>query len=283
MKISIITPNYNYAQYLPELLRSVAHQDYPDIEHVLVDDGSTDESVKVIQQFAVDFPGRFKLIQQANAGQSAALNTALQHVTGDLVLWINSDDYFTENIFSEIAAFFVSHAEVDILVGDIHFVDLDGRFIFTHHNQYFGYREAALLGFTMFLSSNAVVWRKEAMRMGLAGFRADYKCNMDGEFYSRLFFNRRVSYKPWAIANFRKQPFSKAAENDDRWNELMYREINQELDENRVRIGMSSWPNFVVDALKYLLRIKRAIIRVFSMRNFKKNLQIRRYQQSLPS
>lgn len=281
MKISIITPNYNYAQYLPELLHSVASQDYPDIEHVIVDDGSTDDSVKIIEQFVSNFPGRFKLIEQANSGQSAALNTALQHVTGDLIIWINSDDYFTENIFTRIASFFRDNLDVDILFGDIHFVDLDGQFIFTHRNQSFGYLEGALLGFTMFLSSNSVVWRKELMSKN-TGFRIDFKCNMDGEFYSRLFFSRRFAYKSMAMANFRKQPFSKAAENDDRWNELMYREINEELQENINRIGWSSWPVSWINFLKNLFRIKRAIIRVLTFRNFCKKIQINRYQRSHP-
>ena len=278
MKISIITPNYNYEKYLPELLRSVAMQDYPDIEHVIVDDGSTDNSVQVIQGFANQFPHRFKLIQQANAGQSAALNTALKSVTGDLIVWINSDDYFTENVFKKIAQYFTENPTVDILFGDINFVDLESQFIFTHRNQSFHYTEAALLGFTMFLSSNAVVWRSEIME-GIDGFNAHLKCNMDGEFYSRLFYNNSFAYESLAIANFRKQPFSKAAENDDKWTVLMYQEIDEELRANIIRIHAEQWPKFLLIIFKNLLRFKRGLIRIISFRNWQKSQQVKLYQR----
>jgi glycosyltransferase involved in cell wall biosynthesis len=277
VKISIITPNYNYEKYLPELLRSVALQDYLDIEHVIVDDGSTDNSVSVIQTFVRQYPNRFKLIQQANAGQSAALNTALKAVSGDLIVWINSDDYFTENIFKKIARFFSENPDVDIMYGDINFVDLESQFIFTHRNQSFWYSEAALLGFTMFLSSNAVVWRSNLVK-NLMGFRADLKCNMDGEFYSRLFYKNTFSYQSLAIANFRKQPFSKAAENDSEWTSLMYREIEEELHANIVRIQMENWPKSSVTFLKYFIRIKRGAIRLISLRNWQKSQQSKLYQ-----
>lgn len=278
MKISIITPNYNYEKYLPELLKSVALQDYPDIEHVIVDDGSTDNSVSVIETFVRQYPNRFKLIQQANAGQSAALNTALKAVSGDLIVWINSDDYFTENIFKKIARFFTENPHVDIMYGDINFVDLESQFIFTHRNQSFRYSEAALLGFTMFLSSNAVVWRSNLMK-NLIGFRADLKCNMDGEFYSRLFYKNTFSYQSLAIANFRKQPFSKAAENDSEWTSLMYREIDEELHANIVRLQMENWPKSWVTIIKYLIRIKRGTIRIISLRNWQKSQQLKLYQR----
>ena len=278
MKISIITPNYNYEKYLPELLRSVAAQDYPDIEHVIVDDGSTDNSVQVIQGFANQFPHRFKLIQQANAGQSAALNTALKLVTGDLIVWINSDDYFTENVFKKIAQYFTENPTVDILFGDINFVDLESQFIFTHRNQSFHYTEAALLGFTMFLSSNAVVWRSEIME-GIDGFNVHLKCNMDGEFYSRLFYNNSFAYESLAIANFRKQPFSKAAENDDKWTVLMYQEIDEELRANIIRIHAEQWPKFLLIIFKNLLRFKLGLIRIISFRNWRKSQQVKLYQR----
>ncbi len=279
MKISIITPNYNYEKYLPQLLRSVAMQDFPEIEHVIVDDGSTDNSVQVIQEFVHQCPHRFKLIQQANAGQSAALNTALKSVTGDLIVWINSDDYFTENVFSKIAKFFNENPSVEILFGDINFVDLNSQFIFTHRNQSFRYTEAALLGFTMFLSSNAVVWRSEIME-GIDGFDSNLKCNMDGDFYSRLFYNNNFSYAPLAIANFRKQPFSKAAENDNKWTELMYREIDDELKANIARINVDQWPKILLVLLKNIVRMKRGLTRIVTLRNWRKSQQMKSYQRN---
>jgi hypothetical protein len=130
----------------------------------------------------------------------------------------------------------------------------------------------------MFLSSNAVVWRSEIME-GIDGFNAHLKCNMDGDFYSRLFYNNNFAYQPLAIANFRKQPFSKAAENDDKWTVLMYREIDEELRANMLRIHAENWPKLVVTGLQYLLRIKRGVIRLISLRNWQKSQQVKLYQR----
>ena len=279
LRFSIITPNYNYAGYLPELLHSVVLQDYLDIEHIIVDDGSTDNSVEVIQDFVSRYPNRFKLITQKNAGQSAALNRALKEVTGDYIIWINSDDTFCENLFSELAVFFGRNPNVDIAFGDILFMDLKGQYIFRHRNQSFQYYEAALLGFTMFLSSNAVVWKSSLMHK-MDSFKTDFKCNMDGEFFSRLFFKSTYRYLPISFSNFRKQPFSKAAENDARWIELMNRELKFELDNNLGYIGLASFPNGIIQMLRYLNRFKRAIFRVITLRNWKKKREMRLYENN---
>ena len=92
LKISIITPNYNYANYIGQTIESIISQDYPTIEYIIVDDGSTDNSARIIESFVEKFPNRIKLIRQTNKGQTAAINVGLRAATGDIIGWINSDD-----------------------------------------------------------------------------------------------------------------------------------------------------------------------------------------------
>src|SRR5437763_3597959 len=89
MRVSIVTPSYNQAQFLEETIASVLDQDYPDIQYVIVDDGSTDESVEIIERYAERLHW---WTHQENAGQVAAINRGFRHTDGELLGWLNSDD-----------------------------------------------------------------------------------------------------------------------------------------------------------------------------------------------
>ena len=89
--LSVVVPVYNVAPYLDECLESIAAQYYRDLEVVMVDDGSTDESGEIAAAFAARDP-RFKLITKANAGLGAARNTGTEHATGEFLMFVDSDD-----------------------------------------------------------------------------------------------------------------------------------------------------------------------------------------------
>lgn len=131
MRFSIVIPNYNYEKFVQNTVLSVLRQDYSDIEIVIVDDGSTDNSVNVIQSIINDFPEKsIKLICQTNSGQSNAINTGLSHVTGDIIGWINSDDYYMDGTFTKVAKSFLDN-DVSVVFGDINVVDIDGNYIYS--------------------------------------------------------------------------------------------------------------------------------------------------------
>lgn len=90
-RISIVTPNYNYGHYLEETMRSVLEQDYPDREYIVIDDGSTDQSVEVIRRYESQLT---YWEQQANAGQASAVSKGFTHTTGEILGWLNSDDKY---------------------------------------------------------------------------------------------------------------------------------------------------------------------------------------------
>src|ERR1700733_12981907 len=89
--LSVVVPVYNVAPYLDECLESIAAQYYRDLEVVMVDDGSTDESGQIAAAFAAKDP-RFKLVTKANAGLGAARNTGTEHATGEFLMFVDSDD-----------------------------------------------------------------------------------------------------------------------------------------------------------------------------------------------
>jgi glycosyltransferase involved in cell wall biosynthesis len=114
MRISIITPSFQQAPYLDECLRSVATQDHPDVEHIVVDGGSTDGSVAIIERHAARLAW---WCSEKDAGQSDALNKGLQHATGDIFGWLNSDDLLLPGALREVAAVFANDPNVVVVTG----------------------------------------------------------------------------------------------------------------------------------------------------------------------
>ncbi|MEC4815906.1 MAG: glycosyltransferase family 2 protein [Scytonema sp. PMC 1069.18] len=123
MKVSVIISNYNYARYLPSTIESVISQTYKNIEIIVVDDGSKDNSPEVILQLSQKYPGKIKAIFQANQGQGAAFNTGFEAATGDIVAFLDADDVWKPNKLQRI----VEEFHRSDIVGVMHLLEyIDG-------------------------------------------------------------------------------------------------------------------------------------------------------------
>jgi len=112
--VSILTPSYNQAAWLGDNLRSVACQTYPRIEHIVMDGGSTDGSVEILEAAGDAVTWR----SEADEGQSQAINKAFTASSGEIIGWINSDDaYFDCRVIEDVVAHFEAHPEVDVVYG----------------------------------------------------------------------------------------------------------------------------------------------------------------------
>lgn len=98
LRISILTPSYNQAQFIEQNIRSVMDQGYPNFEHIVVDGASSDGTISILSRYP-----HVKWISEADGGQGDALNKGFAMSTGDIIGWINSDDYYEPQVFHDVA------------------------------------------------------------------------------------------------------------------------------------------------------------------------------------
>ncbi|MGB8214196.1 MAG: glycosyltransferase family 2 protein [Anaerolineales bacterium] len=121
-RISIVTPSFNQAQFIEETIRSVLLQGYPNLEYIIMDGGSTDGSVDVIKKYATWLT---YWVSEPDRGQPHAINTGFAHSTGEIMAWINSDDYYAPDAFRKVAEAFSQNA-TGWVSGRCSLVGLDG-------------------------------------------------------------------------------------------------------------------------------------------------------------
>jgi alpha-1,6-rhamnosyltransferase len=126
--VSIITPVYNGERFLEDLVVSVMNQDYPRIEHIVIDDGSKDSSAEILKSFQNRY--NLRLVSKPNEGQTKTLNRAIDMVEGDIVFWINADDaIFEKDVISKVVNFFRENPSVGVAYGDMAIMDANSRLL----------------------------------------------------------------------------------------------------------------------------------------------------------
>ena len=188
--ISIITATFNSAKTLKDTIQSVLRQTNKDFEYLIIDGGSTDETIDIVKSYESEFSGRLKWVSEKDQGIYDAMNKGIKMASGDVVGILNSDDYFTSDDILQTVADAFKCQEIDAIYGDIHFIR-DGnpqkciRYYSSRMFRPFWLRFG-------FMPAHPSFYCKREVYERAGGYRLDYAIGSDSDMMVRLFKQYKI-------------------------------------------------------------------------------------------
>jgi glycosyltransferase involved in cell wall biosynthesis len=203
--VSIITPSYNQALYLEKTIQSVLEQDYPRIEYIVVDGASTDDSFEIIRKYNDHLA---YWISEKDSGQAEAINKGFARAKGEIIGWLNSDDYYLPNTVSAVVKCFEENPDVVMLYGDMLAVDGQGKTL-----NVLKYKQLSLQDLLCFqiIGQPSVFFRRSALKK--AGWlEPSFHFMLDHHLWIRLAEQGRILHVPqlWSAARYHPQAKNRA-------------------------------------------------------------------------
>ncbi len=177
--VSVITPSFNQGCFLRETIESVLSQDYPNLEYIIMDGGSTDESLSIIAEYAHD--PRLTWYSGPDGGQASAIEKGFQRSKGTILAWLNSDDFYMPHAISKAVAFLQS-SKADFVYGDAVWVDQDSRLIRYALMPQF---QDAIFKLRLGIQQPSSFWSRHIWEKA-GGLNPDFHCLMDRDFFWRM-------------------------------------------------------------------------------------------------
>lgn len=242
MKVSIITATYNSASTIRDTLESVAYQSYPNIEHIIVDGASKDNTLKIVEEY----PSVAKIISEKDKGIYDAMNKGIRAATGDIVGILNSDDFYpSPDIIQRVVTEF-QEKKVDTTIGDILFVSPSNTKKIVRYYSAKKWKPSRFVKGYMPPHPSFFVYKKYYDKLGL--YQIDYKIAADYELLIRFLGTNGLSYSyiPEAIVHMREGGVSNASVKSRL---ILNKEIVRACRENKLKTNM------YILSLKYLKKI----------------------------
>jgi glycosyltransferase len=201
-KVSIITAVYNGADYIEENILSVKNQDYPNIEHIIIDGGSKDGTVNIIRKYAGTYG--LKWVSERDGGIYYAFNKGFSLATGEVYAWLDGDNYFQPGAVRRVADFFEKNREIDIVCGDLEIVTKHGEHASIYRVPDVSFKNALMKNTGGMPFQPAVFFKKEIYKKA-GGFNTDYKIAADYDFWLKVLKDNPKIYCMHAVlGSYRK-------------------------------------------------------------------------------
>jgi len=201
-RISIITPSFNQGNFIEETILSVVSQDYPDLEYLVMDGGSSDATLNVLKKYS----GKITWFSEADNGQTHAINKGLRRATGSIVGYLNADDLLLPGVLGKVAEALIDDPQTWWVMGKCRIVDEENneirRPITVYKNILLRLHSLSTLLMTNYISQPATFWRGEALEsIGYLDESLHYV--MDYEYWLRLYSKYPPVFIPEYLAAFK--------------------------------------------------------------------------------
>lgn len=261
--ICIVTPSFNQGEFIEETIRSVLLQGYPNLEYIIMDGGSTDNSVEIIKKYS---PWLTSWVSANDKGQGDAIYRGFEKSTSDIVGWVNSDDMLMPNALLGLGKYFVDHPDTELVVGGGVIIDNKARIKppkwedidFYYTDSRISFLRILIMGGFNFLQP-ASLWKREAF-FAVGGFDRSLEFCFDLDLYLRLTkrkFGRSIRQP---VAAFRTHLATKTS----RLQQVRLAELKQVLN----RHGLMNYPGWIRASLAIGYRIWGIIRHKIALLNY---------------
>ena len=207
--ISIITPSYNQADFIETTILSVLEQDYPALEYLVMDGGSTDGTLDILRKYE----DRLTWMSEPDHGQGHAINKGLARASGEVVAFLNSDDVYAPGALLAVGEYFAQHPEAHWLTGRCSLIDESGhemrKSITAYKHFWLAFRSYRVLQVLNYISQPATFWRRELLEE-VGGLDEDLRYTMDYAYWLRVGDRYRLHALRQRLAGFRLYAASKS-------------------------------------------------------------------------
>lgn len=241
IKFSVITPCFNSKKTIERTLQSVLNQTYLNYEYIIIDGGSTDGTLEIIEKYKEQFEDKMTVVSEADQGIYDAMNKGIMRATGDLIGIVNSDDFYEKTALEDIVKSYSEKNEYQILYGMMRVIDLKMRelsILFYNH-----------INMDMQIINHPATFVTAKLYKDLGGYSLKYKSASDYDFMLRMIRNNEVTFTPVykIITNFTLGGMSGS-----------YIGV-QETNDVRFKYGLVSTKNYwltkIKNTLKHILKV----------------------------
>lgn len=203
--VSIITPSYNQGQFIEQTIQSVLGQNYPKLEYIVVDGGSTDCTLDILKKY----DGQLIWISEKDRGQADAINKGFRMAKGEIVAWLNSDDVYADGAIHKAVDYFLNHKDVALVYGDADIIDAEGRFF-----KKFEFSQPfdlwTLIHLHDYIVQPATFFKRDAIS-SIGYLDESLNWCMDWDLWIRLALRYEVSYIKSVLASSREYEITKTS------------------------------------------------------------------------
>jgi glycosyltransferase involved in cell wall biosynthesis len=238
-RVSIVTPSYNQEQFIEETMRSVLLQNYPNLEYIIIDGGSTDGSVDIIRKYE---PWLTYWVSEPDDGQADAIKRGFERASGDILAWLNSDDTYEPGAIEAVVEHFRANPGARLVYGEGWYMDSSGnrlrpcRFVRSTFPDNYIYNKDPIL-------QQAAFWRRELWQ-DVGPLNASLNWVFDWDWFIRAHRTKRFHYLPGFLASYRVHPDAKTRTDD----------VKRRLEHAWITRTYGGWwhPNYLVQRARIL-------------------------------